>query len=311
MLVGRYVLKRIGYMFLTLYVVITLTFISMKMLPGTPFQNPKLTPEQRAQLLHFYGLDRPLPVQYVQYLWNLIHGNMGDSFQFGNESVTKLIFSKFSVSMDLGVESIIIGAILGLLLGIVAGLHRGKALDWGTLTFSMLGISIPSFIFAGILQYSLGVMVQLFPVAGWGGPSYHVLPVASLAVGVLAEVAMFMRTEMVEVVSQDYIVTAKAKGLSRYAIVFKHAVRNALIPVITVLGPLTAAIITGSLVIENIFGIPGIGSQYVESITTNDYPMIMGTTELYAGLFIITILIVDLLYGIIDPRIRVTGGSNE
>lgn len=307
---GRYVLKRIGYMLATLFVVITLTFLFMQMLPGTPFLNPKLSPVQRAQMMHAYGLDQPIPVQYVKYIWNLLHGNLGESFQFGNEPVTHLLFSKFFVSLNLGMEAIIVGALLGILLGIFAGLHHGKALDWGTMIFSMIGISIPSFIFAGILQYCLGVMVQLFPVAGWNGPASHVLPVTSLAVGVLAEVALFMRTEMVEVINQDYIVTAKAKGLSRRTVVFKHAVRNALIPVITVLGPLTAAIITGSLVVENIFGIPGIGSQYVDSIVTNDYPMIMGTTELYAALFILTIFIVDILYGVIDPRIRLSGGNH-
>lgn len=307
----RYMLKRIWYMIITLYVVITLTFLAMKFMPGTPFKFAnRLTPTQLNTLKHYYGLDQPIAVQYVKYLWNLLHGDMGGSFQFGNEPVTTLLMSKFPVSLDLGMEAIIIGAILGILLGILAGLRRGTALDWGTMIFATLGISIPSFIFAGILQYCLGVLVQLFPVAGWSGPSSHVLPVTSLAVGVLAEVAIFMRTEMVEVINQDYIVTAEAKGLTKGAVVFKHAVRNALIPVVTILGPLTAAIITGSLVIESIFGIPGIGSQFVDSIVTNDYPMIMGTTELYAGLFIVTILIVDILYGVIDPRIRVSGGQS-
>ncbi|MFT9427993.1 MAG: ABC transporter permease [Sporolactobacillus sp.] len=307
---GRYVLKRIGYMIVTFLVVVTLTFIAMKMLPGTPFLNPKLTPIQRQALMHEYGLDQPFVVQYVKYLWELLQGNMGTSFQYGNEDVTTLLFQKFPVSMDLGFEAIIIGAILGVLLGVFAGLHRGKFLDWGSMIFSMLGISIPSFIFAGILQYCLGVAIPIFPVAGWGGAASHVLPVTSLAVGVLAEVAIFMRTEMVEVINQDYIVTAKAKGLSQTTVVYKHAVRNALIPVVTILGPMTAAIITGSLIIEDIFGIPGIGDQYVKSIVTNDYPMIMGTTELYAALFILTIFIVDILYGVIDPRIRVAGGQN-
>jgi oligopeptide transport system permease protein len=192
----------------------------------------------------------------------------------------------------------------------LAGLYHGRTADWVTMVLATVGFSIPSFIFAGILQYCLGVMVQLFPVAGWGGPLTHILPVTSLAVGVLAEVTIFMRTEMVEVLNQDYIVTAKAKGLKRSAVVMRHAVRNALIPVVTILGPMTAAIITGSVVIEGIFGIPGIGKQFVSSIVTNDYPMIMGTTELYSGLFILSMLIVDILYGVIDPRIRVSGGHS-
>ncbi|GGL45800.1 ABC transporter permease [Sporolactobacillus putidus] len=309
---GRYVLKRIGYMFATLYVVITLTFLSMKLLPGTPFKNAnRLSPVQLNQLKHFYGLDQPIPVQYVKYMWNFIHGDMGGSFQFGMQPVSQLLMAKFPVSLDLGFEAIIVGTLLGILLGIVAGLHRGKALDWGTMAVSIFGISIPSFIFAGILQYLFGVQVRWFPVAGWSGFASHVLPVISLAVYVLALVARFMRSEMVEVMSQDYIVTAEAKGLSTSAVVFKHAVRNALIPVITILGPLTAMIITGSLVVEEIFGIPGIGAQFVDSVVTNDYPMIMGTTELYAALFIITMLIVDILYGIIDPRIRLSEGGQS
>lgn len=308
---GKYILKRIFYMLLTFYVVITLTFLSMKLLPGTPFQNAqKLTPTQLNTLKHYYGLDQPVAVQYVKYIWNFIHGDLGTSFQFGNTPVTSLLFQQFPVSLDLGIEAMIIGTIIGILLGIVAGLHHGKATDWSAMILATFGFSIPSFIFAGILQYCLGVLVQIFPVAGWGGPMTHVLPVTSLAVGVLAEVTIFMRTEMVEVLNQDYIVTAQAKGLSRSAVVFKHAVRNALIPVVTILGPMTAAIITGSVVIEGIFGIPGIGKQFVSSIITNDYPMIMGTTELYSGLFILTILIVDILYGVIDPRIRISGGHS-
>lgn len=306
----RYLLKRIGYMILSFFVVVTLTFIAMKLMPGTPFKNQnRLSHQQLAQLRHYYGLDQPVPVQYVHYIWNFIHGDLGGSFQFGMQPVTQILAQKFPVSLDLGMESIVVGTIIGLLLGIVAGLKRGTFLDYGTMIISVLGISIPSFIFAALLQYWLGVKIQLFPVADWSGPSSHVLPVISLAVGVVAEVARFMRTEMVEVLNQDYIVTAEAKGLSTGAIVFKHAVRNALIPVMTILGPLTAAIVTGSLVIENIFTIPGIGSQFVESIVTNDYPMIMGTTELYAGMFILTIFIIDILYGVIDPRIRVTGGD--
>lgn len=308
---GKYILKRIFYMLVTFYVVITLTFLSMKLLPGTPFQNAqKLTPTQINTMKHYYGLDQPIIVQYFKYVWNFIHGDLGTSFQFGNTPVSSLLIQQFPVSLDLGIEAIIIGTVVGILLGVLAGLYHGRTADWVTMVLATVGFSIPSFIFAGILQYCLGVMVQLFPVAGWGGPLTHILPVTSLAVGVLAEVTIFMRTEMVEVLNQDYIVTAKAKGLKRSAVVMRHAVRNALIPVVTILGPMTAAIITGSVVIEGIFGIPGIGKQFVSSIVTNDYPMIMGTTELYSGLFILSMLLVDILYGVIDPRIRVSGGHS-
>ncbi|MFD2617107.1 ABC transporter permease [Terrilactibacillus laevilacticus] len=307
----RYVLKRIGYMIITFFVIVTLTFIAMKLLPGTPFKTQsRLSPEQLAQLRHYYGLDQPIPVQYVQYLWHALHGDLGGSFQYGMRPITTMLAEKFPVSLDLGLEAIILGAIIGILLGIVAGIKRGTFIDYGSMIISVLGISIPSFIFAVFLQYYFAVKNQWLPVAEWnGGISYHILPVVALSVAVIANVARFMRTEMVEVLGQDYIITAKAKGISSTAVVFKHAVRNAMIPVITILGPLTAAIITGSLVIENIFAIPGIGNQFVESILTNDYPMIMGTTELYAALFIITVFIVDILYVIIDPRIRLTGGD--
>ncbi len=306
----KYIIQRIWYMLITFFVVVTLTFLSMKLLPGTPFKNAnKFTPEQLAQLKHYYGLDKPIPLQYIEYLNNFIHGDLGNSFQFGQRPVLKILIESFPVSLDLGVESIVVGAIIGLILGIVAGLRRGTIADYGTILISVLGISIPSFVLAALLQLIFAVHYRWLPVAKWDGPAYHILPVISLAVGVIATIARFMRTEMVEVVNQDYVTTARAKGVSQWSVIFKHTVRNALIPVITILGPMTAAIVTGSLVIENIFAIPGIGNQFVASITTNDYPMIMGTTELYAALFILTIFIVDILYGVVDPRIRLSGGE--
>lgn len=302
-------MKRIVYMIITFLVVITFTFLTMQLMPGTPFKNQNhLSPEQLAQLKHFYGLDQPIPVQYIHYVGNALHGNLGGSFQFGMRPVSSILGEKAPISFDLGIEAIIVGAIFGILLGIIAGLRRGTALDYGATFISVLGISIPSFVLAVFMQYVFGVKWHILPIAYWKGFEYHIMPVVALAVGVVANVARFMRTELVEVVNQDYITTARAKGISSFSVVFKHSVRNALIPVITILGPLTAAIVTGSLVIENIFAIPGIGSQFVDSIVTNDYPMIMGTTELYSALLIVMIFIVDILYGVIDPRIRLAGG---
>lgn len=307
----RYTIQRVGYMILTFFVVVSLTFLSMKLLPGTPFKNQqKMSADQIQAMKEHYGLDKPIPVQYLRYLGHAFQGDLGTSFQFNGRPVTKIIGEKFPISLDLGIEAILIGTIIGILLGIIAGLRRATILDYGTMVFSVIGISIPSFIFAVLLDYLFAVHWRIFPVAMWNGPMYHVLPVTSLAVGVVATIARFMRTEMVEVLNQDYMVTARAKGISTPAVIFKHAVRNSLIPVVTILGPMTAAIITGSLVIENIFAIPGIGSQFVDSIVSNDYPMIMGTTELYAALFILVIFIVDILYGIIDPRIRLSGGES-
>lgn len=307
----RYTIRRIGYMIMTFFVVVTLTFLSMKLLPGTPFKNQaKMTPQQIHALYKYYGLNQPIPVQYVKYLWHALHGNLGTSFQFPNTPVLSLIVAKFKVSLDLGMEALIIGTVVGIILGTIAGLRRGTFIDYGTMVISVLGISIPNFVFAILLAYFFAVKWPIFPVTMWNGPIYHVLPDISLSVGVVANIARFMRTEMVETMNQDFIVTAKAKGISSTAVVIKHAVRNSLIPVVTILGPMTAAIITGSLVIESIFSIPGIGSQFVSSITSNDYPMIMGTTELYSALFIFVIFVVDILYGVIDPRIRISGGDS-
>lgn len=308
---GRYIFNRLALMVATIFVIITLTFVIMQLLPGSPYENEaKLSPEQIEELNKKYGLDKPIPVQYVQYLGNVLKGDLGNSFQFGGRAVTKVISERLMVSVQLGVESIIIGSILGLILGAIAALRQGTFIDYGAVILAVIGISVPSFLFAVILQYVFSMELEWFPVAYWKGPSYHVLPVAALAVGIMANISRFMRTEMVEILRSDYIVFAKSKGLGRYAVIVKHSIRNALIPIITIIGPMTAATITGSLVIEKIFAIPGIGQQFVESIYTNDYPVIMGTTILYTIAFVLMIFITDLLYGVIDPRIRLQGGDS-
>ncbi|MTT30565.1 ABC transporter permease subunit [Terrilactibacillus sp. BCM23-1] len=306
----RYILQRFGYMVVTFFVIVTLTFLSMKLLPGTPYRNAaKMTKEQIANLNATYGLDKPIPVQYLKYVGNMLQGNLGESFQYDGRPVTQIIGEKFPISIELGVEAIILGVVVGLLLGIFAGLKRNTIWDYSSMVIAVLGISIPSFIFAALLQYWLGVKYQIFPIAYWETPANRILPAISLSTVVIATVARFMRTEMVEVMQSDYITTAEAKGITTMQIIFKHSIRNAIIPVITILGPLFVNIITGSLVIEKIFAIPGIGEQFVTSIYTNDYPMIMGTTIIYSAMFILIIFIVDILYGVIDPRIRLAGGK--
>lgn len=308
----RYIVKRIIYAIITLFAVMTLTFISMKLLPGTPFKNQaKLSPEQLKIIMDKYGLNDPIPVQYIHYLNNFIHGDLGISFQFQGQTVNDIIGGRIGPSATIGGEAMVIGIIIGLILGIIAALKHNTFWDYGSMIIAVLGISIPSFIFAGALQYIVGVKLQWLPVAYWGDWKTHVMPVFSLMVAVVATIARYMRTEMLEVLGQDYMTTAKAKGLSQATVIFKHAVRNALIPVITVVGPMAVGIMTGILVIENIFAIPGLGDQFVKSVTTQDYPVIMGTTILYAGLFIIVVLIVDILYGVIDPRIRLAGGDSK
>ncbi|HET7579700.1 MAG TPA: ABC transporter permease [Bacillales bacterium] len=304
----RYIVDRFMYSVVTFFVIMALTFLSMKLIPGEPFRNAsKLSPEQLQIIKEHYGLDDPIPVQFLRYLWHFIHGDMGTSFQFVGQKVTEIIGNRIGPSAILGAEALVFGVIVGLILGIVAALKHNTFWDYGSMIIAVLGLSIPGFIFAGALQYIFGVQLRWLPVAYWKGFSYTILPAFSLSMVVIATIARFMRTEMLEVLKQDYILTARAKGLSNWSVIVNHSIRNALIPVITIVGPLAIALMTGILVIEKIFSIPGLGAQFVLSITTKDYPMIMGVTLFYSGLFIVTVFIVDILYGVIDPRIRLGG----
>lgn len=307
----RYITQRILYMLLTLLVIATITFFLMKLLPGSPFNNQdKLTETQRYALNEKYGLNDPVPVQYINYITKLAQGDLGYTFQFDGRTVNSLIVNGMGPSATVGFEALLFGTIVGLLLGILAALRHNTFLDYGAMVIAVFGIAIPSFVFAGLLQYYIGVKLEWLPVAFWNGPEYHILPAFSLSVGVIATVARFMRTEMLEILGTDYILMARSKGVSKSSVIFKHSVRNSLIPIVTILGPMAIGLITGSLVIENIFAIPGIGEQFVKAIQVNDYPVIMGTTIFYSFLIVAIILIVDILYGIIDPRIRVAGGKS-
>ena len=309
-LMGKYIAQRVFYMVLTLFLIASLTFFLMKVIPGTPFTSQsKLSPAQLQIMEAKYGLDDPVPVQYVKYMGNLLQGDFGTSFQFSNTPVSELMFKRLGPSLQLGIQAMILGSILGIVLGVVAALRQNTWVDYGSTFLAVVGKSIPSFVFAGLLQYYIGVKLGLLPVLFWRGFEYTIMPTIALALFPMATAARFMRTEMIDVLSSDYITLAKAKGASYFQIAFKHALRNALIPVITVLGPIFVSLVTGSLVIEKIFAIPGLGEQFVTSITLNDYPVIMGTTILYAFMFVVIILIVDILYGVIDPRIRLSGGK--
>ncbi|MCM2533689.1 ABC transporter permease [Neobacillus pocheonensis] len=309
---AKYILQRILYMIITLFIVVSVSFFLMKLIPGTPFNNAeKLTHEQLAIMQTKYGLNDPVPVQYVRYLVNMVKGDLGVSFQFDNTPVTKLLALRIGPSATLGLEAMIFGTIIGIILGVFAALKQNTWVDYGSTLIAVIGKSIPNFVFAGLLQYYVAVKLGWFPVMFWQGPEYTVLPTIALSMFVIAIAARFMRTEMIDVLGSDYITLAKAKGASYFQISVKHALRNALIPVITVLGPLAVALMTGSLVIEKIFGIPGLGEQFVKSIAVNDYPVIMGTSILFAAAFVVIILVVDILYGIIDPRIRISGGKSK
>ncbi len=311
----RYTMKRIGYMFVTLFIVISVTFFLVRLLPGTPFNEQKLSSEQLAQLEAQYGLDQPVPVQYVKYLTGVFQGKLGTSFKQANQKVEDIIKIRIGPSAMIGAQAIVIGTSIGLTLGIIAALKRNTIWDYLCTIISVLGVSVPSFVFAATLQYYIATKVSFIPIT-WGVPLgsdfryiWTLLPSIALSIYPIASVSRFTRTELVEVLNSEYIVTAKAKGLSKAAVILKHALRNALIPVITILGPLAAALLTGTLVVEKIFAVPGLGDLLVTAININDLFIISGVTILYSSFYIAVILIVDVLYGVIDPRIRLAGGK--
>ena len=308
----KYVLKRVFFMVITLWLIATITFFLMQLLPGTPYTNQeRLSPETVAMLNKQVGLDKPVIVQYGIYLSNLLHGNFGISFQFKNQPVSHLLAGRVGPSLQLGLQAIIFGTVIGTTLGTISAMKQNTWADTSATLVAILGRSIPNFVFAVLLQYIFAIKLHVLPIAKWDGFAYTILPTIALAMSPLADSARFIRTEMVEVLHSDYVELARAKGLSRWEIAFKHGLRNSLIPLMTLLGPLAVGLMTGSLVVENIFAIPGIGEQFVKSITTNDYPTIMAVTILYSFMLIFVILVVDLLYGSVDPRIRVSEGSRS
>lgn len=268
----------------TILVITTLTFVLMKVIPGSPFNEERGTNEAvQRNLEAYYHLDDPLIIQYIIYLKSIITFDFGPSIKKPSDSVNDMLERGFPVSFELGMAAIVIAVISGLILGVTAALRRNGFLDYAAMSLAVLGISIPNFIMATLLIQQFAVNFKLFPAATWTSPIHMVLPTAALAVGPMAIIARLTRSSMVEVLTQDYIRTAKAKGLSPLKIIVKHALRNALMPVITVLGTLVASILTGSFVIEKIFAIPGMGKYFVESINQRDYPVIMGTTVFTAS----------------------------
>lgn len=306
----KYILKRIFYMIVTLFLIATITFFLMKLLPGSPYSNEENLTDAQLQIMNAkYGLDKPVWMQYFIYLGGLVRLDLGMSFQY-NSTVLNLLSSRVGPSFQIGLQALIFGMGMGTLLGLVAAMKQNTIVDTGATFFAIIGRSVPSFVFAVVLQLVFGVIFPILPIALWNqGFISSILPTLALSISPVADSARFIRTEMVEVLQSDYMELARAKGLSRMEVVMKHGVRNALIPLVTIAGPMLVGLMTGSMVIENIFAIPGIGEQFVKSILTNDYPTIMGVTMMYSFLLVVTILIVDLLYGFIDPRIRLTQGG--
>ncbi|WFR59765.1 ABC transporter permease [Anaerocolumna sp. AGMB13025] len=303
---GKYILKRIGISIITIFVLVTAVFFLVRLMPGGPFASEKMNPQIKAVMEAYYGLDKPLFIQYLTYLGNLFHGDFGYSMLYMNRTVNAVLLESFPYSFDIGIRALVFAISFGLVLGIIAALNRGKKLDFICIFIAIIGTSIPDFIMGGVLQYFFGIKWGLLPVAQYKGIKYTILPMIALGFGTLAMISRVMRSSMLEVVNQDYIKTAKAKGLSKMRIVYKHQVRNAIMPIITVMGPVVASILTGTFVIESIFAIPGMGRYYVESISGNDYTMVLGMTVFYGVFLVLANMIVDILYGFVDPRIRVS-----
>jgi oligopeptide transport system permease protein len=311
--VGKYLVKRVIYIVLTMWLIATATFFLMKLMPGTPFDEERfvrLQPSQQAAVMAQYGLDKPLGGQYLQYMGNVLHGDLGTSFTYNGRKVSDLIRGRIPPSALVGAQAILVGLSIGLSLGIVAAWRHNGALDNITMVLAMLGVSIPNFVAAALLQYFVGLRLGILPVAFWESWACSIMPSIALCFSPLSSAARFIRTEMLDVLSQDYIITARSKGMSRMRLMMKHTLRNSIIPVVTIFGPMVVNLMTGSLAVESIFSIPGIGSLFTDSVRNNDYPVIMGLTIFFSLFYITVIFLVDVIYGLIDPRIRLAGDNS-
>ncbi|MCF0128492.1 MAG: ABC transporter permease [Pseudobutyrivibrio sp.] len=302
---GKYLLKRVFMAAVTIWVVATITFFLMNMVPGGPFLSEKaISPAAQAALEAKYGLDKPLSEQYVTYITDALHGDFGDSLKQRGRTVNSIITSKFVVSARVGGMAVLVSLVVGVTLGIIAAYRRGKFVDSLISVLSTMGIAVPSFVVCTLLLYFFGVKLKLLPTLGLTSSKHYIMPVAALSFYPTSYIMRLMRSSMLDVLGQDYMRTAKAKGLSEKISLFKHALRNAILPVVTYLGPMIAYTLTGSFVVEKIFTIPGLGGEFIGAITARDYTLIMGTTIFLATFMIIMNLVVDILYKVIDPRIN-------
>ena len=309
-----YVIKRIFVAVLTLLIIMAITFFLMNAIPGSPFLTEKSTPEQIAKANAKYGLDQPLIIQFKNYLVSYLHGDLGTSLKMQEGTqVNQVIFhqGKFTLSMRLGLISLLIAVIIGIPLGCLAAYYRGSWLDGFLRVITTVGVAIPTFVLATMLLVVFAVKLNWLPTLSESLPTFksYIMPVISLSFYYVCYVAKLMRTSMLDAINQDYIRTARAKGVKTRVLILKHALRNSLIPVITYLGPVTAGIITGSFVVESTFSIPGLGKYFVQSVLSRDYPVIMATTFVLSALVIFMNLVVDIAYKIVDPRITLTSGE--
>lgn len=303
----KYVLKRVLISVVTVLIILAVLFTMLHSMPGSPFNDEKITAVQRANLEAKYGLDKPLPVQFVNYLRAMLSGDFGVSYVIQkNMPIASLLRARIMVSIRIGVQAVALGTLIGLLMGIVAAMKRNSFLDTFATVVSVIGVAFPSYVFAMAMSYFIGFRLGWLPLLYSTADAARstVMPTISLSMFSMATVARFARTEMVEVMGSDYMLLADSKGISSFRLLGVHGLRNALIPIVTVLAPLTVELMTGSLVVEQIFAIPGIGSLLVSAIQFNDYNVVLAVVFVYSIMFISVMLIVDILYGVIDPRIR-------
>lgn len=310
----KYLFKRIAISVATLLAILLILFLMLEFMPGSPFNDEKLTADQVAMLNVKYGLDKPVFIRFFNYVKNMLTGDFGVSYTIAkNTPISTLLETRLPISLTIGGQAVLLGTIVGLVLGIIAALKHNTIWDTITTVISVLGVSLPSYVFALALSYSLGYKMSLFPLLYSTNTPFKssVLPTIALCMFTIATIARFTRTEMIEVLGSDYVLLAESKGISGFKLIFTHQLRNALIPIITVLAPLVVGLMTGSLVIEKIFSIPGIGSLLVTAIQSNDYNVIVALAFIYSAMYIGIMLVVDILYGIIDPRIRLAKEGNH
>ena len=301
---AKYIAKRVALAIVTLLVLTSVVFVLVRLMPGDPFSSDKMTPEIKANLEAYYGLDKPLAEQYITYMKNVLHGDLGYSMKYESQTVNRIIADSFPYSADLGIRSLCFALFFGLILGIVAALNRGKKLDFVCILIAIIGTSIPDFIMGSVLQYFFGIKWQILPVAQYTSFKHTILP--SIAVGfyTLASISRLMRSSMLEVIRQDYIRTARSKGIANNKVIYLHALKNALIPVITILGMRLGNLIAGSMFVESVFNIPGMGSLMVKAIQSRDIPVVQACVLAIALVSCIVNLATDILYAVVDPRVR-------
>lgn len=301
----RYTIKRLLGAVPTLFLIITISFFMMRAAPGGPFSRERSLPaEIEANMIKAYHLDDPLWQQFVRYLGDVLQGDFGPSFKYKDFSVNELIWGGFPTSAKLGGIAILLALCIGLVAGSMAALRQNTAADYSTMAFAMIGIAIPNFVVAPILTLSLGVGLGWFPVGGWGDLKHWVLPIIALALPQIAAIARLTRGSMIEVLRSNFVRTARSKGLPERTTISRHALKAAMLPVVSYLGPAIAGIITGSVIIEQIFNIPGIGRYFVQAALNRDYTLVMGVTIFYGALIIFLNFLADVVYGVLDPKIR-------